>query len=75
MRGGDLEVRAERRQLAAELRFGAVNPVGGAVVEQPLLGAKILMELVLMLSQRLRVTSSRVMELLDEKGQANPGFL
>jgi CRP/FNR family transcriptional regulator, cyclic AMP receptor protein len=39
------------------------------IVEQPLLGAKILMELVLMLSQRLRATSSRLMQLMDEQGQ------
>jgi len=39
------------------------------IVEQPLLGAKILMELVLMLSQRLRATSQRLMGLLDEKSQ------
>ncbi len=43
------------------------------IVEQPLLGAKILMELVLMLSQRLRATSSRLMELLDEQGQRSVG--
>jgi CRP/FNR family transcriptional regulator, cyclic AMP receptor protein len=36
------------------------------IVEQPLLGAKILMELVLMLSQRLRATSSRLLGLMDE---------
>jgi CRP-like cAMP-binding protein len=36
------------------------------IVEQPLLGAKILMELVLMLSQRLRATSQRLLGLLDE---------
>ncbi|HXM80924.1 MAG TPA: cyclic nucleotide-binding domain-containing protein [Burkholderiales bacterium] len=36
------------------------------IVEQPLLGAKILMELVLMLSQRLRMTSQRLLGLLDE---------
>jgi CRP/FNR family transcriptional regulator, cyclic AMP receptor protein len=36
------------------------------IVEQPMLGAKILMELVLMLSQRLRATSSRLLGLLDE---------
>src|SRR5919204_1100131 len=36
------------------------------IVEQPLLGAKILMELVLMLSQRLRSTSQRLLGLLDE---------
>lgn len=37
------------------------------IVEQPLLGAKILMELVLMLSQRLRATSQRLLEALDER--------
>jgi CRP-like cAMP-binding protein len=36
------------------------------IVEQPLLGAKILMELVLMLSQRLRATSSRLLGLMDD---------
>jgi CRP/FNR family cyclic AMP-dependent transcriptional regulator len=36
------------------------------IVEQPLLGAKILMELVLMLSQRLRATSQRLLSVLDE---------
>jgi CRP/FNR family cyclic AMP-dependent transcriptional regulator len=35
------------------------------IVEQPMLGSKILMELVLMLSQRLRSTSQRLMGLLD----------
>jgi CRP-like cAMP-binding protein len=37
------------------------------IVEQPLLGAKFLMEIVLMLSQRLRATSQRLLGLLDEK--------
>ena len=37
------------------------------IVEQPMLGAKILMELVLMLSQRLRSTSSRLLGLMDEE--------
>ena len=37
------------------------------IVEQPLLGAKILMELVLMLSQRLRATSERLLGLVDER--------
>ncbi len=45
------------------------------IVEQPLLGAKILMELVLMLSQRLRATSDRLMLLLDEQGQRSVGLL
>jgi len=39
------------------------------IVEQPLLGAKILMELVLMLSQRLRATSQRLLGLLNEQPQ------
>lgn len=37
------------------------------IVEQPMLGAKILMEIVLMLSQRLRSTSQRLLEFLDDK--------
>ena len=37
------------------------------IVEQPMLGAKILMELVLMLSQRLRTTGTRLLEVLDER--------
>lgn len=37
------------------------------IVEQPMLGAKILMELVLMLSQRLRATSSRLLALMDDQ--------
>jgi len=45
------------------------------IVEQPLLGAKILMELVLMLSQRLRATSDRLMQLLDEQGQRSAVLL
>jgi CRP-like cAMP-binding protein len=44
------------------------------IVEQPMLGAKILMELILMLSQRLRATSDRLMGLLDEQGQHAPGL-
>jgi CRP-like cAMP-binding protein len=35
------------------------------IVEQPMLGAKILMELVLLLSQRLRATSQRLLGLMD----------
>ena len=37
------------------------------IVEQPMLGAKILMELVLMLSQRLRATSERLLGMIDER--------
>jgi len=40
------------------------------ILEQPTLGAKILMELVLMLSQRLRQTSSKLIDYMDrEKDQ------
>src|SRR6266571_3724642 len=45
------------------------------IVEQPLLGAKILMELVLMLSQRLRATSQRLLGLLDENFQGAADIL
>jgi len=41
------------------------------IVEQPMLGAKILMEIVLMLSQRLRATTQRLLEMLDEQGPRN----
>jgi len=37
------------------------------IVEQPMLGAKILMEFVLMLSQRLRATSSRLVAAMDDR--------
>ena len=59
--------------VAAEATLLAVlgrEALARIIVEQPLLGAKILMELVLMLSQRLRVTSQRLLGLLDE--QSNP---
>jgi CRP-like cAMP-binding protein len=46
------------------------------IVEQPLLGAKILMELVLMLSQRLRATSDRLLGMLNEQARgAAPNLL
>jgi len=50
------------------------------VLEQPILGAKILMELVLMLSQRLRTTSQRLMNYLDKQRELQetlegPGFV
>jgi len=38
------------------------------ILEQPILGAKILMELVLMLSQRLRQTSVKLVTLMDREG-------
>jgi CRP/FNR family cyclic AMP-dependent transcriptional regulator len=37
------------------------------ILEQPILGAKILMELVLMLSQRLRQTSSKLVSFMDKE--------
>jgi CRP/FNR family transcriptional regulator, cyclic AMP receptor protein len=37
------------------------------ILEQPILGAKILMELVLMLSQRLRQTSQRLVSYMDRE--------
>ena len=36
------------------------------IVEQPMLGAKVLMELVMMLSQRLRATSARLLAEIDQ---------
>jgi CRP-like cAMP-binding protein len=50
------------------------------VLEQPILGAKILMELVLMLSQRLRATSTRLVDYLDKQRELQeslqgPGFV
>ena len=45
------------------------------IVEQPLLGAKILMELVLMLSQRLRATSGRLLSVLNERSQGAANLL
>jgi len=50
------------------------------ILEQPILGAKILMELVLMLSQRLRHTSSKLVSYLDKQKELQeqlqgPGFV
>jgi CRP-like cAMP-binding protein len=50
------------------------------IVEQPMLGAKVLMELALMLSQRLRQTSSRLVNFLDKQRELQeqvqgPGFV
>ncbi len=44
------------------------------IVEQPMLGAKILMELVLMLSQRLRATGGRLLEVLDDSARNASGL-
>jgi CRP-like cAMP-binding protein len=60
--------------LAAEPALIAVldrESLARIIVEQPLLGAKILMELVLMLSQRLRATSERLLGLLDDEQAAS----
>jgi CRP-like cAMP-binding protein len=43
------------------------------ILEQPVLGSKILMELVLMLSQRLRQTSARLVNYMDREGQDPAG--
>src|SRR5687767_11761288 len=64
--------------LAAESTLIAVldrENLARIIVEQPLLGAKILMELVLMLSQRLRATSQRLLGLLDEHSQGAENVL
>jgi CRP-like cAMP-binding protein len=45
------------------------------IVEQPLLGAKILMELVLILAQRLRATSQRLLGLLDDQSPGTADVL
>jgi CRP-like cAMP-binding protein len=45
------------------------------IVEQPLLGAKVLMELVLMLSQRLRATSERLLGLIDDQTHSTINIL
>src|SRR3954471_11257563 len=70
----------EMSMIDGEARFAtclATEPVTVAVldreslariiVEQPMLGAKILMELVLMLSQRLRATSEHLLSIMDER--------
>jgi CRP-like cAMP-binding protein len=69
----------EMSMIDGEPRFATCTAVGDVliavldrealariIVEQPLLGAKILMELVLMLSQRLRATSQRLLGALNE---------
>lgn len=44
------------------------------IVEHPMLGAKILMELVLMLSQRLRATGQRLLGMLDGQAERSPAL-
>jgi len=75
----------EMSMIDGEARFAtcvAVTPVLFAaldrdslariIVEQPMLGAKILMELVLMLSRRLRSTGQRLLGMMDEQPPAAP---
>ena len=64
--------------LAAETTLIAVldrESLARIIVEQPLLGAKILMELVLMLSQRLRSTSARLLQLMDDQSHRATNLL
>jgi len=56
-------VAAERSMIAVLTRENLAR----IILEQPILGAKILMELVLMLSQRLRQTSSRLVSYMDRE--------
>lgn len=55
---------AEDRCLLTVLTSEALARI---ILEQPVLGAKILMELVLMLSQRLRQTSQRLVSYMDRE--------
>ena len=55
---------AEERCLVTVLTREALARI---ILEQPVLGAKILMELVLMLSQRLRQTSQRLVSYMDRE--------
>jgi CRP-like cAMP-binding protein len=61
----------EMSMIDGEPRFATciARSLARIIVEQPLLGAKVLMELVLMLSHRLRATSRRLLGLLDEQSQ------
>lgn len=56
-------VAAERCMIAVLTR----ESLARIILEQPILGAKILMELVLMLSQRLRQTTSRLVGYMDKE--------
>ena len=56
-------VAAERCMIAVLTR----ESLARIILEQPILGSKILMELVLMLSQRLRQTSSRLVSFMDRE--------
>src|SRR6266446_5693207 len=70
--GGDFMLMVVEGKVAVQPTLIAVlhrESLARIIVEQPLLGAKILMELVLMLSQRLRATSQRLLGLLDGQSQ------
>jgi CRP-like cAMP-binding protein len=56
-------VAAERCMIAVLTR----ESLARIILEQPILGAKILMELVLMLSQRLRETGSKLVNFMDKE--------
>ena len=56
-------VAAEPSKLAVLTR----ESLARIILEQPVLGAKTLMELVLMLSQRLRQTSARLVSYMDKE--------
>ncbi|OGA47700.1 MAG: hypothetical protein A3G25_16780 [Betaproteobacteria bacterium RIFCSPLOWO2_12_FULL_63_13] len=56
-------VAAERCTIAVLTRENLAR----IILEQPILGAKVLMELVLMLSQRLRQTSSKLVSYMDRE--------
>ncbi len=58
-------VAAERSQLAVLTRENLAR----IILEQPILGAKVLMELVQMLSQRLRATSAKLVAYMDREKQ------
>ena len=53
---------------ATEVTFGVLtrDNLSHIIAQQPMLGAKILMELVSMLSQRLRQTSAKLVNFLDQ---------
>lgn len=57
---------ASERSLLAVLTRESLARI---ILEQPILGAKILMELVLMLSQRLRQTSAKLVSYMDRDQQ------
>ena len=56
-------VAAERCTIAVLTRENLAR----IILEQPILGAKVLMELVLMLSQRLRQTSAKLVSFMDRE--------